>query len=67
MNETVYINSELQENFRELGLGNIDNIKIYRVEGDKCFFRAGRGKLWMTKAEIKSAQVPSPLPFPTSY
>lgn len=58
MNETVYINSELTENFRELGVGNnVTSIKIYRVEGDKCFFRAGSGKFWMTKSEIKSYQI----------
>jgi len=53
MNERVYINSELSENFRNLGCGIVDYVDVYRVEGDKVFFTAGSGKFHLTKGELK--------------
>jgi hypothetical protein len=60
MNETIYIKDELQDTFRRIGVGLVKSINIYRVEGDRCFFTAGRGKFHMTKSEIREAQVPNP-------
>ena len=52
MTERVYIKEELKETFCKLGVGIVDYIDIYRIEGDKVFFTAGRGKFHMTRTEL---------------
>lgn len=54
MNETIYINESAKEIFRNLGVGIVDFITIYRKEGDKLFFSAGTGKFHMLKEELDS-------------
>lgn len=54
MIERVYINSELSENFRNLKCGIVDYVDVYRIEGDKVFFKAGTGKFHLTKEELAS-------------
>jgi hypothetical protein len=59
MIERVYINSELSENFRNLKCGIVDYVDVYRIEGDKVFFKAGTGKFHLTKDELKEARLES--------
>jgi hypothetical protein len=52
MKHRVYIKDHLKETFANLGLGNVDHITVYRVEGEKYFFSAGSGKFSATKEEM---------------
>lgn len=52
MNERIYIKEELKEMFRNMNLGLIDYIEVYRVENNKHYFTAGSGKFHLTKEEL---------------
>lgn len=55
MNEKVYINTEFKETLNNLNCGyKEDYITIYRYEGDKVFFKYGKCKFHITKAELES-------------
>lgn len=59
--EVVFITKEFALNMKELGLGIIDKIYIYRREKDKVFFMAGEnGKLHMTENELAEVSIPDP-------
>ena len=47
MNEQIYIKSSFKNELENLKIGIIDYITVYRVEGDKVFFSANRGKFHM--------------------
>ena len=57
MNEQIYIKSALKEELANLNIGPVDYITVYRVEGDKVFFSANRGRFHMTKAELEEARL----------
>lgn len=52
MNERIYIKEELKETFRNLGVGIVDFIEVYKIVGDKIYFSAGSGKFHMTREEL---------------
>jgi hypothetical protein len=55
MNEQVYINSEFRDILTNLNCGCVDDfITITRYEGDKVFFKYGKCKFHVTKAELES-------------
>jgi len=59
--EVLYITSEFAENLKELGIGAIDKIFIYRREKDKVFFKAGkRGRFHLTEEELAEVRIPDP-------
>lgn len=52
--EKVYINTEFKDTLKNLNCGRgEDYITIYRYEGDRVFFRYGRCKFHITKAELE--------------
>ena len=55
--EVVYITKEFALNMKELGLGIIDKIYIYRREKDKVYFSAGKGKFHMTESELEEVKL----------
>ena len=57
MNEQIYIKSTFKEELENLKIGIVDYITVYRVEGDKVFFSANRGKFHMTKAELEEVRL----------
>lgn len=60
MEEQVYINKEFKAELANLNCGlEQDYITITRREGDKVFFRYGRCKFHITKAELEEAKLTS--------
>jgi hypothetical protein len=57
MNEQIYIKSAFKEELENLKIGIVDYITVYRVEGDKVFFSANRGKFHMTRAELEEVRL----------
>ena len=57
MNEQIYIKSSFKEELENLKIGIVDYITVYRVEGDKVFFSANRGKFHMTQAELEEVRL----------
>ena len=55
--ETIYITSAFKDNLKELGLGVIDHISIYKKEKDKVYFSAGKGKFHMTESELEEVKL----------
>lgn len=58
--ETIYINSDFKDNLKELGLGVVDYISVYKREKDNVYFKAGKGRLHMTQLELAEVRIPSP-------
>ena len=58
MSNKVYITEKFKSELNNLncGLGE-DYIDITRTEGDKVFFKYGRCKLHITKAELEEAEL----------
>jgi hypothetical protein len=48
------LNNEGQQVFRQLGLGLVNFIKIYREEGQDLFIKAGSGRFKSNKEEIQT-------------
>ncbi len=57
MKEQIYINSAFKSQLENLKIGIVDYITVYRIEGDKVFFSANRGKFHMTKEELEEARL----------
>jgi hypothetical protein len=57
MNEQIYIKSSFKDELQNLKIGTVDYITVYRVEGDKVFFSANRGKFHMTKEELEEVRL----------
>ena len=55
MEEQVYITEAFKQELANLGCSAVDYITIYRTEGNKVFFSAGRCKFHVTKEELKQA------------
>lgn len=52
-NSKVYISSEFKANLENLGVGTVDYITVYRIEHDKVFFKANRGRFHLTTLEFE--------------
>lgn len=58
--EIIYINSAFADNMKELGMGVIDKIYIYRRERGKVYFKAGkRGRFHLTDEELSEIIIPA--------
>ncbi len=58
MNEKIYINEEFKAELNNLGCGcNEDYITVYKQDGNKVFFKYGKCKLHVTKAELEDAEL----------
>ena len=58
MNERVYINAEFKTELTNLNCGfGEDYITITRTEGGKVFFKYGKCKLHITKAELEAVKL----------
>ena len=58
MNEKIYITNEFKAELENLKCGFNDNyITVYKTEGDKVFFSAGRGRFHLTKGEVLDIKV----------
>lgn len=58
MDEKVYINTEFKAELAGLNCGfEEDYITITRREGDKVFFKYGKCKLHVTRAELEEARL----------
>ena len=52
INDRVYVKSDFKELLRGMNIGIVDYIVIYRIEGDKVFFKANSAKLHLTLDEF---------------
>jgi hypothetical protein len=52
-NERVYVKSDFRDLLYSMNVGIVDYIIVYKIEGDKVFFRANSAKLHLTKGEFK--------------
>jgi hypothetical protein len=60
MTDKVYINSEFSKTLQNLNCKCKDDyITITRYENDKVFFKYGKCKLHVTKAELESYKIES--------
>lgn len=57
MNEKVYITSEFKDVLHNLKVGIVDYVTVYRVEDDKVYFSANRGKFHLTCAEFEEIKL----------
>jgi hypothetical protein len=57
MNEQIYIKSSFKTELENLKIGIVDYITVYRIEGDKVFFSANRGKFHMTREELEDVRL----------
>jgi hypothetical protein len=57
LNEKVYINSEFKDLLRNMNVGIVDYIVVYKKEGDKVFFKANSAKLHLTKEEFEEVKL----------
>ena len=57
INEKVYVNSEFKDLLRSMNVGIVDYIVVYRVEGDKVFFKANNARLHLTKDEFEEVRL----------
>ena len=58
MDEKIYINAEFKAELASLNCGvDDDYITVTRKEGDKVFFKYGKCKLHVTKAELEEARL----------
>jgi hypothetical protein len=57
VNERVYIKSEFKDLLYSMKCGIVDYIIVYRIEGDKVFFRANSAKLHLTREEFNEVYV----------
>ena len=57
INEKVYVNSEFKDLLRSMNVGIVDYIVVYRVEGDKVFFKANSARLHLTKDEFEEIRL----------
>jgi hypothetical protein len=55
MEDRVYITEQFKQELSNLGCEAVDYVKIYKVEGNKVFFTAGKCKFHLTKAELTQA------------
>jgi len=55
MEERVYITETFKQELSNLGCQAVDYIDIYRKEGGKVFFQAGKCKFHFSKEELKQA------------
>ena len=55
MEERVYITEAFKQELLNLGCQSVDYIDIYRREGGKIFFQAGKCKFNFSKEELKEA------------
>jgi hypothetical protein len=58
MNERINITKEFANQLSDLGLGIVDHITIYKVEGDRYYFTANTGRLHLTHKELLEAKAP---------
>ena len=58
INERAYIKSEFKDLLYGMKCGIVDYIIVYKIEGDKVFFRANSAKLHLTKEEFKEVCIP---------
>jgi hypothetical protein len=57
INEKVYVKSEFKDLLRSMNIGIVDYIVVYRVEGDKVFFKANSARLHLTKDEFEEVRL----------
>lgn len=57
INEKIYVNSEFKDLLRGMNIGIVDYIEVYKVEGDKVFFKANTARLHLTKDELEEAKL----------
>jgi hypothetical protein len=57
INEKIYVNSEFKDLLRSMNIGIVDYIIVYRVEGDKVFFKANSARLHLTKDEFEEVRL----------
>lgn len=57
LNEKVYISSEFKDLLRNMNVGIVDYIVVYKKEGDKIFFKANSAKLHLTKEEFEEIRL----------
>jgi hypothetical protein len=57
INEKIYVNSEFKDLLRSMNIGIVDYIVVYRVEGDKVFFKANSARLHLTKDEFEEVRL----------
>jgi hypothetical protein len=55
MEDKVYITEAFKQELQNLGCDAVDYITVYRVEGNKAFFRANKCKFHVSKQELKEA------------
>ena len=55
MEERVYITEEFKQELINLGCTAVDYIYVYKIEGDKVFFKADQCKLHLSKQEMDDA------------
>lgn len=55
MEERVYITEAFKQELANLSCDVADYIDIYRKDGNKIFFQAGKCKLHFSKEELKEA------------
>ncbi len=58
INERVYVKSDFKDLLHSMNVCIVDYIIVYKVEGDKVFFRANSAKLHLTKDEFKDVCMP---------
>jgi hypothetical protein len=57
LNEKVYIKSEFKDLLRSMNVGIVDYIVVYKIEGDKVFFKANSARLHLSKEEFKEVKL----------
>jgi hypothetical protein len=57
INEKVYVNSEFKDLLRSMNVGIVDYIVVYKVEGDKVFFKANSARLHLSKGEFEEVRL----------
>jgi len=57
INEKVYVNSEFKDLLRGMNIGIVDYIEVYKVEGDKVFFKANSARLHLTKDDFEEVRL----------
>lgn len=57
INEKVYIKSEFKELLRDMNVGIVDYIVVYKTEGDKVFFKANSARLHLTRDEFEEVKL----------
>ena len=57
INEKVYVNSEFKDLLKNMNVGIVDYVVVYRVEDDKVFFKANSARLHLTKDEFEEVQL----------